>query len=83
MDIVREGGKKIPIASFIPLQSAVKILPIITEVSVQKRNMPEGWGQVALSNGIHIPGIDIILALLAAPCLAGIAAVHVTAGISF
>jgi hypothetical protein len=31
MDIVREGGKKIPIAIVIPLQFAVKFLPMITE----------------------------------------------------
>ena len=41
MNIVREGGKKIPIAIVIPLQFAVKFLSMITEVSVQKRNKPE------------------------------------------
>jgi len=37
---------------------------------VQKRNKPEGWGRVALSNGAHVLGLAIILILLASPCLA-------------
>ena len=37
---------------------------------MQKRNKPEGWGRVALSNGAHVLGLAIILILLASPCLA-------------
>jgi hypothetical protein len=37
---------------------------------VHKRNKPVGWGQVALRYGVHILGLALILALLAAPCLA-------------
>jgi len=70
MDIVREGGKKIPIAIVIPLQFAVKFLPMITEASVQLRNQLESLGQVALINCLQILGLSFILALLATPCLA-------------
>jgi len=70
MDIVREGGKKIPIAIVIPLQFAVKFLPMITEASVQLRNQLESRGQVALINCLQILGLSFILALLATPCLA-------------
>ena len=70
MNIVREGGKKIPIAIVIALQFAVEFLPMFTEVSVQKRNKPEDWAQVVLSHGVHILVLAMILALLAAPCLA-------------
>jgi hypothetical protein len=37
---------------------------------VHKRNKPDDWGQVALLYGVHILGLALILALLAAPCLA-------------
>ena len=37
---------------------------------MQIRIKPEGWGQAALGLGAHIVGLAIIMALLAAPCLA-------------
>ena len=37
---------------------------------MHKRNKPVGWGQVALRYGVQILGLALILALLAAPCLA-------------
>jgi len=43
---------------------------MITGVSVQNNNRPEGWGRVAQLAGAHIAGLALILVLLAAPCVA-------------
>jgi hypothetical protein len=66
-DIVRQGGKKIPIAIVIPLQFAVKFFPMLAEVAVQKQKNGKGWAQVALSNIMYLLSLTIILISLAGP----------------